>query len=72
MDMENDMVAHTFMKTLCLDDSTTVNGNIIKKTRTILLLCAICSAVHKLLCTSCNGYYFGCFNTVHYSVQYAT
>ena len=25
-----------------------------------------------LLCTSCKGYYFGCFNTVHYSVHYAT
>ena len=25
-----------------------------------------------LLCTSCNGYYFVCLNTVHYSVQYAT
>ena len=25
-----------------------------------------------LLCTSCKGYYFGCFITVHYSVHYAT
>ena len=25
-----------------------------------------------LLCTSCKGYYFGCFNTMHYSVHYAT
>ena len=26
----------------------------------------------ELLCTSCKGYYFGCFNTVQYSVHYAT
>ena len=25
-----------------------------------------------LLCTSCKLYYFGCFNTVHYSAHYAT
>ena len=27
--------------------------------------------MHCCVHTSCKGYYFGCFNTVHYSVHYA-
>ena len=53
-----------------MDGRATVNDNLRNNTqKNIVVMCNIPPCA--LLCTSCNGDYFGCFCAVHYSVHYA-